>query len=358
MNRVVILLLILAGVATVVPTPVRAIPRYSAKYGQTCSLCHTNPTGAGLRTLYATQYIVPTELSMTTFEPEELEKIRPDLSGSVTVGLDLRTLLYQGGQDRSGIIAMQGDIYAAVQMNEKFLGYVDVGRGGAQEYFGVAYLLPGNGYFKAGRFMPDYGWRWADHQMFSRRFLLDEDGNDYPSALHDDGVEIGAHYGALRATASLLDGSGENGESYAARAVVRFNPGVFNLALGTSILRREELSGHQRAAGVFGYAAVGPMTWVVELDETRNSSRTGVLVSNELGWEVVQGFTLRATYSFQDPDVDLKTGTRSRYGAGFDALATPFFGVLLMANQYDFRQGDLIDASDYFQGELVLHFLY
>ena len=35
------------------------IPRYSARYGQDCNLCHVNPTGGGQRTTYATQYIVP-----------------------------------------------------------------------------------------------------------------------------------------------------------------------------------------------------------------------------------------------------------------------------------------------------------
>jgi len=32
-----------------------AVPRYSARYGQSCTLCHQNPTGGGMRTLYASQ---------------------------------------------------------------------------------------------------------------------------------------------------------------------------------------------------------------------------------------------------------------------------------------------------------------
>ena len=354
----IVVFILIAGIS-LISQPAQATPRYSAQYGQSCTLCHTNPTGGGMRSLYASQYLVPTELSMTRFSPEQLEGIRPDLSPAVSMGLDLRTLIYQGQDERGATFAMQGDVYTSVQMNEKFVAYLDIGRGGAQEYFGIAYLLPLHGYFKAGRFMPDYGWRFADHQMFSRRYLLSEDGNDYPSLLHDSGLEIGGHWKWFKASASLLQGgSGQNGDSYAGRIVGRLNPGSLNLALGTSILRREEVAGHKRTAGVFGYIAVGPVFYVGEVDETRNPLRTGLLFSNQLGWTIWQGFTLLGTYSFQDPDRDLKNGTRSRYGIGIDALTTPFFGVQLMANRYDFTQGTLISEDSFNQGELVLHFLY
>nr|MEE4266754.1 hypothetical protein [Candidatus Krumholzibacteria bacterium] len=48
--------LILAGEA-------HAVPRYTAQYGQSCTLCHTNPTGGGLRTEYASQYLIPEEIA-------------------------------------------------------------------------------------------------------------------------------------------------------------------------------------------------------------------------------------------------------------------------------------------------------
>jgi hypothetical protein len=39
-------------------------------------------------------------------------------------------------------------------------------------------------------------------------------------------------------------------------------------------------------------------------------------------------------------------------------LLNPFFGVQFMASYHHFRQGALVLESDYWQGELVLHFLY
>lgn len=353
-----------------------ALPRYSARYGQNCTLCHHNPTGGGLRTLYATQYLVPAELAMRPGfggadsaaaadvaadaggEAPQSPLPDPQLNAAVTVGADLRSLLYEGEGERGSIMDMQGDLYVAVQADPRFSLYLDQGKSATEEFFGMAYVLPANGYFKTGRFTPAYGWRFDDHQMAGRRYLLFPEGSDVPSALNDAGLEVGIFPGRVEASASALRGSGQNGDSFAGRLVVRRSQGPWNLALGGSVLRRQEVGGHRRAAGGFGYVACGPVTWLWQVDETRAEGRTGMLVSQELGWRLRQGMDLRVTYSFQDPDVDLETGARARWGVGVDALPYPYFGALLMANLYDSRQGQLVEQDDYYQVELVLHFLY
>ena len=70
--------------------PAQALPRYSARYEQNCGLCHVNPTGGGQRTLYAAQYIIPSELAMRNATPEQLAAIDPQLSKSISIGVDLR----------------------------------------------------------------------------------------------------------------------------------------------------------------------------------------------------------------------------------------------------------------------------
>ncbi len=335
-----------------------AVPRYSARYGQSCLLCHQNPTGGGMRTLYASQFLVPAELAMGETSPEALEQIDPQLNENIVVGVDLRSLIYEGDGERGSILDMQADIYLSVQMSERYSIYVDRGQNSTHEYFGTAFVLPAHGYFKAGRFTPAYGWRFADHQMAGRRYLLLTEGSDHPSALNDAGFEVGISPGRLDVTAALLDGSGENGDSYAGRFVFRQSLGPVNLAAGGSLLRRQESHGHRRAAGGFGYVALGPASWVWQVDDTRQEGRTGLLVSHEMAWRLKQGMDLRLTYSFQDPDTDLKNGTRTRWGVGVDALPSPFFGIQLMGNIYEFEDGALVGETDYAQAELVLHFLY
>jgi hypothetical protein len=350
-------LLLLASWLTMAPEA-GALPRYSARYGQSCHLCHHNPTGGGLRTPYASQYLVPNEIATVKMVPEELERIDPQLNENITVGVDLRSLIYEGEGARGSILDMQGDVYLALQMLERFSVYVDRGQDRTHEYFGMAYVLPGNGYVKTGRFTPAYGWRFADHQMAGRRYLLRTEGSDFPTSLNDAGLEVGISPGGLDVSASLLRGSGGNGDSYAGRAVLRKSVGTLNVAAGGSILRRQESSGHSRAAGGFGYVALGPASWLWQLDETKQDERLGLLVSQELAWQLRRGVDLRLTYSFQDPDTDIKNGSRTRWGLGLDTLPYPFFGVQLMGHLYEFEEGSLVTEADYVQAELVLHFLY
>jgi hypothetical protein len=357
LDRACLLILVVAG-QFLAADPTQALPRYSAQYGQRCALCHVEPTGGGMRTQYATMALIPEELSFLQMEPEELEQIRPDLSPAVTVGLDLRSLIYQGEQGRSSQLDMQGDVYAGLQMSTQFAAYVEMGKGGTHEYAGLAYVLPLGGYLKAGRFTPDYGWQWADHKMASREYLLDENGSPSPGALTEAGVEVGMHGQWWEATGSLLQGAADNGDSYAGRLALRRSAGPVNVALGASILRRELATDHARAWGGFGYMAAGPAAWVFQVDETGNALRNGILVSQELTYRLVRGISARGTYSYHDPDHREKSGTRNRWGVGVDSLLNPFFGAQVMANYYHFRRGELVAESDYWQGELVLHFLY
>lgn len=335
-----------------------AVPRYSAEYGQRCALCHVDPAGGGMRTHYASMALVPEELSFLQLEPDEVARIRPDLSSAVTIGLDLRNLFYEAGEVGSGQLDMQSTVHVGVQASNQMAAYVALGKGSAREYGAVAYVLPLDGYIKAGRFTPDYGWQWADHKMASREYLLNENGFASPAALTEAGVEVGIHEQWWEATGSLLQGNGSNGESYAARLVLRRSAGPVNLALGTSILRRQLVNDHARAWGGFGYAAAGPVSWVFQVDETGNRQRQGLLVSQELTYSLMRGIRARGTYSFHDPDHQIASGSRNRWGIGFDSLLHPFIGVQLMANYHQFERGELVDQSDHWQGELVLHFLY
>ncbi len=338
-----------------------ALPRYSAQYGQRCALCHVNPAGGGPRTLYASQMIVPEELSFSRYEPEAIAGIRPDLTPAVSVGLDLRNLLLYAEGGRGDQISMQAEAHVVVEADENLTAFLTLGDDGAQEYGGIAYVLPLDGYIKVGRFTPDYGWRWDDHFMASRRYLLAPGGSSDPGYLRQAGIEVGAHTQTFEITGSLLDDIDPEKESYAGRLVLRHSPGSMNLALGTSYLRQEgslQQPQRMRAWGAFGYASLGPATWVFEVDETGDGVHEGLLISQELTWRLRQGLHLRGTYSFQDPDHHQETGARDRWGVGVDLLATPFFGAQAMLNRYEADRGALVNDQDLWRGELVLHVLY
>ena len=88
--RLAVTLLLLVGASAA-----HALPRYTAVYGQNCVLCHVNPTGGGMRSLYASQFLVPEEIAASGWQPEEMETLSPQISPNLAVGLDLRTLVDQ-----------------------------------------------------------------------------------------------------------------------------------------------------------------------------------------------------------------------------------------------------------------------
>lgn len=318
-----------------------------------------------MRTIYATQLVIPADLVMKQYGFDEFDSFDPRIGSRVSIGMDQRTIVHESEDEdgESGIIAMQGDLYVSISLDERFSAYMDVGQHGVGEYFGLAELLPANGYIKVGRFTPPYGWRFADHQTAVRRYLLSRSGSDFPSRLTDSGLAIGCYPGPFVISASLVAGDGENGESYTGRVVFRESLGQLKMAVGTSVLKRREVSADRRAYGAFGYAAIGRLVWVWEVDQAKqgiddDADVYELLLSQELSWRLRRGFWLRSTYSFEDPNTEFRTGTRARWGMGIDSLMYPFFGVQLMGNFYQYKSGLDVTDEDHFQAEMTVHFLF
>lgn len=336
-----------------------ALPRYSARYGQSCILCHANPTGGGMRSLYASQFIVPEELAARNAGPGEgLADFSPALSPNVTVGVDARTLVYQEEGGEGAVLAMQGDLYLHLQTGRATSVSFKQGRGGTGEVYGLVTDLPLDGYAKAGRFLPDFGWRFADHQMATRRYLAGPDGSDGPALLPQSGLEAGISPGPVFASASILEGGDALGDSYAARIMVQRGLGPLNLGLGASVLRQEGPGDRLRAAGGFWSLNLGPVTWLGEYDETRQEGRLGNLAGHELSLVVRKGLEARATYGFQDPDRAQRSGARHRTGLGLAYMPRPYLAVQVMGNRWDVDEGALVAGEDRYQADLVIHVFY
>jgi hypothetical protein len=334
-----------------------ALPRYTAQYGQDCRLCHVNPTGGGLRNTYARQVLVPTELAGGAGRPQAGDVAGVALPVDVTFGADLRTLAWMQEGGPSMLLAMQGDVYVGIAAPGDIQIYAEMGPHEA-EVFGLAYGVIPHGYLKAGRFTPDYGWRFDDHRQFSRRFLFTPDGIDEPHALLGEGVEAGIAVGGLSATTSVIQGGAEIGDAWAARALMRREVGALRVGVGSSVWQRGVGAGGRRAAGAFWYASAGPWAWLGEIDETRGDGRRGRLVTQEVTLDVQRGLALRAVYGFQDPDRELQSGARYRVGAGVAWFARPGLGLQAMASHWRVDQGLDVADNDHNDAELVVHFLY
>jgi hypothetical protein len=301
---------------------------------------------------------------------EELGLIDPQLNERISAGVDLRTLFrYSADEQRrseNNFFQMQGAVYLSFQLDDRFAIYFNRGLLGQTELFGIGYVLPASGYFRVGRIVPTYGWKFADHTMYVRTEL-----GFAPPFDTDVGFELGAFPGNTSLTLGVYNGvlpdqirDGDDRFITALRAEWREGLGPVNVAAGGSwMLNQEDPSRDMTAFGPFGYLAWGPLSWLGEWDFFESgvgeSGKSDALAtSHELGYRIVQGFTLRGTYNFYDPDTNKKSGARSRLGLGLDTLITPFVGVLAMVNHTRFEDGEDLSGDEYTQAVLVLHFLY
>lgn len=343
----------------------RATPRHAARYGQNCHLCHHNPTGGGLRTLYASQYIAPVELAARAVPPAEAPRLDPQLGPDVVVGADLRTL-HLAAPERSGehgFFQMQADVYLAFQLDDRTSAYVDRGQSGT-EAFGLAHVLPLQGYVKLGRFVPPIGWQFEDHTAFVRQEL-----GQAPPRHTDTGLEVGLYPGRLALHAALLNGAPgvarDDDRAFAAagRALYRTRWGSAQLALGGGYWRQREETGARAVGGPLGAVAWGPLVWMGEIDWLRRphpggGATTALVVWHEAAWRLARGLDLRATYGFHDPDLARRTGAQARYGLGADLLLTGNVGLHGMLNLWRREDGPDLGGRDDLQSVLMAHLFY
>ncbi|MCB9462181.1 MAG: hypothetical protein H6682_00640 [Candidatus Eisenbacteria bacterium] len=345
-----------------------AIPRYSARYGQDCNLCHHDPTGGGKRSAYAAQYLVPAEMSVVQWtDDDHIERLDGQVTSGLSVGTDVRTLYHmsEDNSEQNGFFQMQADFYALFEVDPKFSIYLDQGQSQTREVFALGYVLPTSGHVKVGRFAPAYGWRFADHTLYTREAL-----GFAPPANTDVGIGAGLYPGRAALEVSVTNGARGSGldddhrRAATARAMMRQNVGRLGLAVGGSYHYNKSNIRLDRMAGPFGYLQFGPVTWVAEADWHRldlpgASGADQLVVSQELTYALRRGVDLRATLDFHDPDIDETSGARSRYGIGIDSLVYPFLGIQAMVHVDSFEGGSLVNEdSERIRGSMLFHFFY
>ncbi len=349
-----------AGAA--VAPPAEALPRYSARYEQRCALCHVNPTGAGLRNTYASEYLVPEEIAWKRSKPAMLNDLDSTLSKSLLIGTDFRED-YIGSNVRQGhlnFFQMESNLYFLYQLDPKVSIYYSHGRSDTYEMFGLGYVLPVL-YFKAGRFVPSYGWKYDDHTMFVRDVL-----GFAPPLNTDVGVEAGLSRGPLDVQADVVNGNpggifdNDTKAAVSLNAIYRRHVGPFGAALGASGYHRPADGSDYDAWGAYGYLTWSALTWIGEGDVVRRKTAgaaavEGLVTSHELTCFVRQGLQLIATYDYYDADRDLDSGSKSRWGGGVYVMPYPYLTLEALLRRTTYRDGPALSGPDAYETVLQLH---
>ena len=343
----------------------QALPRYAARYEQNCALCHVNPTGGGLRTSYATQELAPRELAWSPKAPRMLEAIDTRLTKHVTIGADFRELYVTSDVPSRQIdfFQMQGDIYVAFQLDSTSTLYFDRGLSNTYELFGLHYPTPWL-YVKGGRFVPSYGWKFDDHTHSVR-----EDLGFGPPANSDVGLELGVMRGPLDVQLSLGNGSYGSIQDTDTRLasggnfLYRLRGGPVAMGAGGSIMHRPGPQEVLDLVGGRGSLVLHPFTWIGQVDRVRRERpstpvEVGLSTSHELSWVARQGLEVLVTYDFFDPDTDLQSGAKSRYGAGVFMMPRSFFSIEALYRATRVDPGPALTTGDFDEAVAQLHVFF
>ena len=329
---------------SVLCTSLQALPKYASRTGYKCQSCHINPTGKGMRNDFGSTYgrddiTLPTYKNLTDYD-DFSTRLGPNLS----FGGDYRSMFYYESQDRtSTFFQMQAAFYVDLRLNKKFQIYADKDFLGDAEIFGLARVLPLDGYVKVGRFIPAYGTKVDDHNYFIRGGPYNpgvQFGGKFPAGYptglrfgelsEDTGIELGFAPSIFTFSAGLFDGlpgvnlpsTGTKNKSVALRADARFKFADINWDFGGSYYDSPSASNRQTFYGAFGAVTLlDNVTLTSEIDFVEHQISTppttvGMIWWHELNWMVTQGVDLKLAYESYDPDKDLQNGVFSQVTVG------------------------------------------
>ena len=354
----------------IVQQPAVALPNIAMEYGQSCFLCHVDPSGGGPRSLYGGQFMARNELPTYPNSFQEIDNFNPQINQWLTLGADLR-ILHNNVESTpvSGSQIMQGAVHLTAQLHPKWSLYISKDWNRDYQAAGIAHILPLDGYIKIGRFAPPFGLRPDDHTMYIRDALFGS------PIFSDVGWEIGFHPQNWEFTAALMNGSSgtaNDNRAYAmyVRSAYRLNFNKIKIMLGGSAFGDDLSNGdfEQLWYGPFYGVNIGPLSLIGEIDFTEDlpvsfssgspsENPIGIVTSHLAYYELLQGCFLRAGYDFQDDDIDWKSGVAQRYTVGVQWFP---YGFLEIQGNFRFEETEDADGNTTdrisFDGQIHLFF--
>lgn len=297
-----------------------------------------------MRTAFGSQFFAQTEMAAHKVEFGKIDDFRPYLNNNISIGADLRTMYYFNDNDsnrQSTFFQMEGNLYLNAQFNDRVSLLLSKGLNTDLEAYGLAYVIPLNGYIKMGKFLPGYGWNYDDHTSFVREKTL------WGPQIYDTGIEFGIHPQHISASLGIFNGTSNSfdvnkGKAVVSRIEYRQHVGFLGFAYGGSFYFNDRQIGDTYMYGPFFYAKVNQLVYTGELDWL-NNRRAGkdslaLATTQEIAYEFKQGYWFKAQYDFMDPNTDRKAGSLSRFSFGLQYFPIGFVEIMPL-----FRYNDNTD---------------
>jgi hypothetical protein len=308
--------------------PAMAEPYLAVREGLTCSGCHVNPTGGGLRNVFGNVYaqqqlpMVPLAGGSAADGSKAPELWTGTVANRFGIGANGRVSgSYTDQSDEDDALTFDVDrvtIYGSAQLNEHVLLYVDQQQapGGSANREAWVRLGWNDLYVRAGRLFLPFGWRLEDNEGFTRR------ETEVNMEQGDDGVEVGWTTSRFDAALAVSNGNGggaevDDGKLFTGRFAWVAGMGQ----LGVSAYSNDTDTAERVMFGVFGGVNTGPVTWLAEYDRIEDTddflgqtdSAVGLLEAN---WLIARGHNLKATAEMQHFENELED--RFRYSLVYE----------------------------------------
>jgi hypothetical protein len=373
-------LAVLVGLGLAVSTvPAGAEPIFLARQYARCTTCHFSPTGGGLLTPYG-RSLTREELSTMGRGHSSAPASGPDGEqaflfgalgsrlGKLSLGIDLRPgrleVDFPGGSDDRNLL-MNAEITAAYR-TKGWTVYGELGRqplraeGTRVDSFEhwVGYDSQKGFGFRAGRFLPAYGVKFADHTAFNRKPLgLDTFDQIYGVELSHTTdrhlVQVAA--GPGRAD-SIIDNDGTRG--FVASARVQMDLSTRTVLVASGLFHdKSDLNPRDGSAGIaLGFSPIRRLTIWTEGDAQFQQGLSGApsyVLVNETGFEVYRGVWLKISPQLRTSFGDTSGGTL-RWVFELNLLPRTHWNVDLSHYRDKGRSNDIVTRTTLLQLHLYL----
>ncbi|RMF10349.1 MAG: hypothetical protein D6762_01685 [Candidatus Neomarinimicrobiota bacterium] len=324
---------------------VLAVPRYALLNGTSCSHCHVDPAGGGIRTEHGIDIVSQLELPWTP----KATTYTGALGQHLRMGGDLRFLTYSypdtGRLSRQTLMfPMQMDAYLIWDSRDGLTASLEQDLGSRQGRFWIRQAW-GRYSLRAGIFQPDFGWKLPDHTAFIRagnsrpRFGLPREGLPFQQRVYPAGVEGAWQSGRTRLVLALTNGfltgkNLQNGRSETWNQKARslkiervLGRGPLRGLAAVSLVKEGKAS----LAGIQGGWNWGWWTWLGEADRMLNVEPgvPSLATYSRLLLSPHQGLEGSLTWEFFDHDIRYANNALNRLSVGINWTPVPFLEIVL-----------------------------
>ncbi len=303
-----------------------AEPYFAVREGFTCSTCHVNPTGGGMRNSFGNAY-GQNQLTVTTLNGSSDSPWTGEIAGPISIGANARYSARQFDIDNTDTATSfntdRVSLYVGATLNDRVSVMIDqqVAPGGSLNRESWLKLNYGNWYLKAGKLFQPFGWRLEDDSAYIRQVT----GINFNTG--DNGVELGVQHGSLSTQFAITNGAGGGAETDDGKQVsLRVAQSLRNFQWGVSANVNNTDNGDRRIGGLFFGFNTGPVTWLGEFDHIDDKDFvTDVdqdLALLEANYLIAKGHNLKLTLEAQH--FDDNTEDRMRYSLVWEYFPISF----------------------------------